>query len=84
MSGLCGCIHWTNRPGHAQAAAQMADAAAYRGPDGIEAWSGARASLTHLALNVTAADECESQPLVEGAPSASLVGQFPTVLTSPG
>ena len=39
MSGLCGCIHWTNRPGHAQAAAQMADAAAYRGPDGIEAWS---------------------------------------------
>ncbi|MCS4223303.1 asparagine synthase-related protein [Salinibacter ruber] len=65
MSGLCGCIHWTNRPGHAQTAAQMADAAAYRGPDGIEAWSGARASLTHLALNVTAADERESQPLVE-------------------
>ena len=65
MSGLCGCIHWTNRPGHAQAAARMADAAAYRGPDGIEAWSGARASLTHLALNVTAADERESQPLVE-------------------
>ncbi len=65
MSGLCGCIHWTNRPGHAQTAARMADAAAYRGPDGIEAWSGARASLTHLALNVTAADEHESQPLVE-------------------
>ena len=65
MSGLCGCIHWTNRPRHAQAAAQMADAAAYRGPDGIEAWSGARASLTHLALNVTAADERESQPIVE-------------------
>jgi asparagine synthase (glutamine-hydrolysing) len=44
----------------------MADAAAYRGPDGIETWSGPHASIVHLALNVTASDERESQPLVEG------------------
>ena len=43
----------------------MADAAAYRGPDGIERWSGPRSSLAHLVPNVTAADERESQPLVK-------------------
>ena len=43
----------------------MADAAAYRGPDGIEVWSGTHASLGHLALNVTSEDERESQPLVK-------------------
>ena len=35
----------------------MTNAAAYRGPDGIEMWSGSGASLAHLACNVTAADE---------------------------
>ena len=43
----------------------MTNAAAYRGPDGIEMWSGSGASLAHLACNVTAADERESQPLVD-------------------
>jgi len=66
MSGLCGCIHHTDRPGQAETVRLMADAAAYRGPDGIETWSGPHASMTHLALNVTASDERESQPLVEG------------------
>jgi asparagine synthase (glutamine-hydrolysing) len=65
MSGLCGCIRWTNRSRHAQTAAQTADAAACRHPDGIETWSGARASLTHPALDVTVADGRESQSLVE-------------------
>lgn len=67
MSGLCGCIHYTDRPGQTETVSEMADAAAYRGPDGIETWSGRHASLSHLALNVTASDESESQPLIEGS-----------------
>jgi len=44
----------------------MTDAASYRGPDGIHTWTGDNASLAHLALDVTAEDERESQPLVWG------------------
>jgi len=67
MSGLCGCIHHTDRPGTADTVAPMAEVAAYRGPDSIEMWTGPYASLAHLALNVTPADERESQPLVDDA-----------------
>ena len=67
MSGLCGCIHYTDRPGTADTMAPMANAAAYRGTDGVDTWTGPHASLVHLALNVTAADERESQPLVDDA-----------------
>jgi len=65
MSGLCGCIHYTDRPGANETVARMTDAAAYRGPDGVGTWTGPRTSLAHLALNVTLADERESQPLVD-------------------
>ena len=60
MSGLCGCIHHAGQPAHTETVREMADAASHR------AWSGAHASLGHLALNVTSEDKRESQPLVEG------------------
>ncbi len=43
----------------------MTSAASYRGPDGIRTWTGDNASLAHLALDVTAKDKRESQPLVQ-------------------
>lgn len=65
MSGICGCIHYTGRPGKDDAVAEMAEAAAYRGPDGTEIWTGTHASLAYLAHDVTPADERESQPLIQ-------------------
>lgn len=42
----------------------MAEAAAYRGPDGIRYWSSGPAGLANLALNITPESFCERQPLV--------------------
>jgi asparagine synthase (glutamine-hydrolysing) len=42
----------------------MTEAAAYRGPDGLRTWTGETAHLAHLALDITAEDARETQPLV--------------------
>jgi len=66
MSGICGYVHANDRPIPTGTLSAMTEAAAHRGPDGIDAWTGQAVGLAHLTLNVTAHDERESQPLVSG------------------
>jgi len=65
MSGLSGCIRFDGRRPSPDVLPAMTEAAAYRGPDGIRTWTGETAHLAHLALDVTAEDARETQPLVE-------------------
>jgi len=73
MSGICGCIHFDERPVHPETLAAMAGAAAHRGPDGIQTWHNGRVALAHLALHVTPEDERETQPLATRRAERDLV-----------
>ena len=64
MSGLCGVIHWDEKPVAASTLRAMACAAAHRGPDGIHYWQDGHAGLVHLALHITPESTRERQPLV--------------------
>ncbi len=63
MSGLCGLIDFGGRPIAPEALAAMADAAAYRGPDGIRHRVAGAAGFAHLALASTPEAVGELQPL---------------------
>ena len=65
MSGIAGCIRFDGRAPDPDTLPAMTEAAAHRGPDGIRSWRGDTAHLAHLALDITAADARENQPLVE-------------------
>ena len=66
MSGLCAIVHFDGRPVDPHHPARMAQAAAYRGPDGVGTWRDGPAALVHLATHVTPEDTRERQPLTDG------------------
>ena len=51
MSGICGVINCTGAPVDIGLLKRMAQAAAYRGPDGINYWVDDNAGFAHLAFN---------------------------------
>ncbi|MBI3732513.1 MAG: hypothetical protein HY259_03535 [Chloroflexi bacterium] len=65
MSGICGIVHFDGAPVEPELLKQMAEAAAYRGPDGIRYWVQGNVGFAHLALNVTPESLRERQPLVD-------------------
>lgn len=65
MSGLCAIVHFDGRPVDPDVAARMAEAAAYRGPDGVGTWRDGPAALVHLAAHVTPEDARERQPRLD-------------------
>jgi hypothetical protein len=70
LSGLCVCIRRTDRSGETETMAEMADAAAHRGPHGVGIRFEPRAGLVplvlvSLVLNVTPADCGGSQPPID-------------------
>jgi len=64
MSGICGIVNWDGKPVDPELLRKMADAAAYRGPDGINYWIEDNVGLAHLALHTTPESVREEQPLV--------------------
>ncbi len=67
MSGICAVVHLDGHPVDPRTALRVAEAAAYRGPDGIRPWHDGPACLVHLANHVTPEDVREHQPLVHGS-----------------
>src|SRR5918995_2294314 len=63
MSGICGMVNLDGAPIEPAALKLMAQAAAYRGPDGIRYHTEGALGLAHLALNVTPESVRERQPL---------------------
>ena len=53
MSGICGIIHCDGAPVTPKILRRMAEAAAYRGPDGINYRLDGNFGLAHLALHTT-------------------------------
>lgn len=64
MSGICGMINFDGAPVDSELLRKMAEAAAYRGPDGIHYWVEGNVGLAHLAMNTTPESVREHQPLV--------------------
>ncbi len=64
MSGICGMINFDGAPVDPELLRKMAEAAAYRGPDGIHYWIEGNVGLAHLALHTTPESVREHQPLV--------------------
>lgn len=64
MSGICGIVNFDGAPVDPALLRRMAEAAAYRGPDGIRYWIEGNVGLAHLALHTTPESLRERQPLV--------------------
>ena len=64
MSGICGIINFDDQPVEHNLLEKMADAAAYRGKDGISYWLKNGLGFAHLALHTTPESKREKQPLV--------------------
>lgn len=64
MSGICGIVNLNGAPVDPELLKKMAEAAAYRGPDGIHYWIQGNVGLAHLALHTTPESLRERQPLV--------------------
>ncbi len=64
MSGICGIVNFDGAPVDPALLRRMAEAAAYRGPDGITYWIEGNVGLAHLALHTTPESLRERQPLV--------------------
>ena len=64
MSGICGIVNFDGAPVDPELLRRMAEAAAYRGPDGITYWIEGNVGLAHLALHTTPESLRERQPLV--------------------
>lgn len=64
MSGICGIVNWDGAPVDSERLKKMAEAAAYRGPDGITYWIDGNVGLAHLAFHTTPELLRERQPLV--------------------
>jgi asparagine synthase (glutamine-hydrolysing) len=65
MSGVCGIIHFDGELVDAKHLMGMAQAAAYRGPDGIAYLVEGNVGFCNLALNITPEAFREKQPLVD-------------------
>jgi len=64
MSGICGIVNFDGAPVDPELLCKMAEASAYRGPDGIRYWISDNVGFAHLALNTTPESLQEHQPLV--------------------
>lgn len=64
MSGICGIVNFDGKPVDPDLLKKMAEAAAYRGPDGINYWIQGNVGFAHLALHTTPESVRERQPLV--------------------
>lgn len=64
MSGIAGIYHLDGAPVDPAALRRMAEAAAFRGPDGINFWIEGNIGLAHLALHTTPEALRERQPLL--------------------
>jgi asparagine synthase (glutamine-hydrolysing) len=64
VSGICGIVNFDGAPVDPELLKKMAEAAAYRGPDGIHYWIQDNVGLAHLALHTTPESLREHQPLV--------------------
>lgn len=73
MSGICGIIHFDGAPVEPAMLEKMAQAAAYRGPDGIYYWIEGNVGLAHLALHTTPESLRECQPLRSARGDLTLV-----------
>lgn len=65
VSGFCGIVHWNEAPVEADALRAMIDAAAHRGPDGVDTWRRGQVGMAHLALDVTPESVREDPPIVD-------------------
>lgn len=65
MSGIAAIYHLDGRPADRRLISAMLDAAAYRGPDGLNSWIDGPVALGHAMLRTTAEAVAESQPLVD-------------------
>jgi len=63
MSGICGLVHWDDAPVAHEDLRVMAEAAAYRGSDGIRYRIDGHVGIANLATNVTPESLLEEQPL---------------------
>lgn len=72
MSGICGIINFDGAPVDPALLQKMAQAAAYRGPDGINYWIQGNVGFAHLALHTTPESLRERQPLTNLHNSATL------------
>ncbi len=73
MSGICGIVHFDGEPVDPAQLEKMAQAMAYRGPDGIRYWVQGNVGMAHLALHTTPESVRERQPLVSPLTGAVLV-----------
>lgn len=64
MSGICGFVNLDGAPADPALLQRMAQAAAYRAPDGIRYWLRANVGLAHLAFNLTPQAVQQPQPLL--------------------
>lgn len=64
MSGICGIVYFDRKPVDPQALRRMAQAAAYRGPDGIQTWHTGNVGLGYLAFHTTPESIRAQQPLL--------------------
>lgn len=64
MSGICGKVNFDGAPVDIQDIKCMAQAAMYRGPDGINHWVKDNAGFAHLKLIVTPESLAEHQPVI--------------------
>ena len=63
MSGICGLVNLDGAPVEPDVLKDMAEASAFRGPDGIRYWVDGNVGFAHLALNTTPESMREQQPL---------------------
>jgi len=63
MSGICAIVNFDGAPVDEAVLRAMAEACAYRGPDGIRYWLDGNVGLAHLAMYSTPEAEREHQPL---------------------
>lgn len=73
MSGICGIVNFDGAPVDPELLKRMAEAVAYRGPDGINYWVEGNVGLAHLALHSTPEAIHERQPLVNKGGDLTLV-----------
>ena len=73
MSGICGIVHFDGEPVDPAQLEKMAQAMAYRGPDGIRYWVQGNVGMAHLALHTTPEAVRERQPLVSPRTGVVLV-----------
>jgi len=65
MSGIAAVYNLDGRPVDRGLIAAMLEAVAYRGPDGLNSWSGGAVALGHAMLRTTPEAIGESQPLID-------------------